>query len=116
MNLTDDKDAKLLYDIACELQNIYKQVLSPIDYARASYYIDRDKCKHKELEELYFDTPVDLRKYLEKLWEAEEEIEMRRFIPIILAAAFKRRPKKSDSKNEAIKTRDDELPDFVYNF
>ena len=116
MSLTDDKDAQLLYNIACELHETYKQVFSPIKHELESYYIDRNKCRHREIEELHFDTPVDLRKYLEKLWEAEEDSEMERFIPVILAAAFKRRPEKSDGGKDAIKTKKDELPDFVYNF
>jgi len=116
MNLTDDKDARLLYNIACELHEAYRQVFSPIKHELESYYIDRDKCKHKELEELHFDNPVDLRKYLEKLWESEEDSEMKRFIPVILAAAFKRRPGKSAGSKETVKTKKDELPDFVYNF
>ncbi|MBN1298643.1 MAG: hypothetical protein JW997_03035 [Actinobacteria bacterium] len=116
MNLTDDKDAQLLYDIACKLQKKYEHLFSPIDNVLQSYYIARDRCKHKEIEELYFDTPVDLRKYLEKLWESEEDREMKKFIPVILAAAFKRRPVKKDGNEKSAKAEDSQLPEFVYNF
>jgi hypothetical protein len=114
MNWTEDKDAMMLYKIACELHNINKEILSPIDNSKDSYYIDRKSCLNKELEELDFDTPVKLKKYLKSLWDKDEV--MKKFIPVVLAATFKRYPQMDKEGKKETKGKDQELPDFVYNF
>lgn len=116
MSLTDDNDAQLLFRIACELHGNYKGIFSPIDPSEESYYIERDKSPHKELEKLNFNTPVELRKYLEGLWGPEEENAMRKFISVVLAATFKRHPEKIDKSGTGKPQAAQKLPEFVYNF
>jgi hypothetical protein len=116
MSSINDKDAQLLYKIASELHEAYNHIFSQIDHSMESYYIDRSKCLHKELEELDFDTPVELKKYLEELWAAEKESEMKRFIPVILAATFKRYPSFTGKDKTNLTATAQKLPEFVYNF
>ncbi len=89
MNLTDkrSKEKDLLILTARRIREENRNVSEIKD--ETSYYLPSSQCM--ELTPYAFTTIVDLRQALTNLWANDDK--MQTFIPIVLAAVFKNRPK-----------------------
>ena len=119
MNLIDatKKEKEILRNIALKLINENKGCLIKSEVEAAdSYYQQVSRNQDEYLMTYAFDTIVELRTELTKLWESETF--MHEFIPVILASAFKKRPDANEDRKPSSEQKDgnndDILPTYTY--
>jgi hypothetical protein len=83
-----------------------------------SYYLPASQDPAEYLRTYSFATIAELRAELAELWPDEETGAMRGFIPVVLAAAFKERPKADEEQRPAFEHKDEGgeniLPTYIY--
>ena len=126
MNLTDnvEKERQILKYIAVSLKSGVINPITDIQYKDdnvSSYYEDVFHGSREYIKEYAFDSIIELKKELTQLWQNEDF--MREFIPVVLAAVFKKRKNNSDAeKRMPLEKKPTEsessggLPTYIYNF
>lgn len=115
----NDREKKLLKDFAANSlnNNIFK--FSKIDLLTNSYYICRDD-KDEYIREYDFNTAIELREELERLWEGDDR--MMELTQPMVVAAMKNKPLDEnlnvDKNVESIQVQEqnEKLVAYIYNF
>jgi len=107
----DRKEKELLFSWA-ERSHIETDMFPQIEKECGSYFIKETSREY--LEEYQFEGVEEIRNYLEKMSEKDERI--REIEQVLLIAAMKNKPRKSEFR-ECQNTGDkDDLPVYIYNF
>lgn len=117
MNSTNNikKEKELLHKIALDIIEAKKGTNSDKDSNSVDSYYQKSSLI-SELKPYTFDTIISLRDELNKLWKGD--VEMLKFIPVVLAATFKSRPQSVGESATRIEHKDEEnggiLPVYTY--
>lgn len=107
----DRKEKELLFSWA-ERNYVETDLFPQIDRECQSYFV---KSEPKEyLEEYRFEGVEEIRQYFEKMGEKDDRI--KEIEQVLLVAAMKNKPRKSEFRDcENVSDKDD-LPAYIYNF
>lgn len=112
MNLTDPEMIKI-HEAAVNIHKNTGSVYPAADEQSGSFFQDREALNLYPLDifEYSFETPLELRTALTKMWEYQQNDYMHQFVIICTVAVFKYR-----ARGKSVQEKQEGISSFIYEF